>query len=200
VCRRPGRAGARELYDRHRAAGDTHHGAGPKIANMAANILVRNFKVALSDTRFVDISADGHVRRVMGRLGFVEEGARSDVVIYAARDLHPEFPGILDTKVFEIGRDYCRPTAPLCPECDLADLCSFARQGKGVVASGLMVEGGTGGAGVPLHRLRFSAMWRQHGLHLGHGELVLDRMLTIGACGACLERRQQVGGIVLRLG
>ena len=102
------------------------HGAGPKIATMAANILVRDFHVGLSDYRYIDISADVQVRRVMARLGFVEEGAKSDVVIYAARELNPDFPGIFDLALWDIGRTVCRPQNPNCGDCRLADLCTYA--------------------------------------------------------------------------
>ena len=89
------------------------HGAGPKIAAMAANILVRHFHVLLQDFRHVDISADVQVQRVMARLGFVEEGSSPEVVIYAARNLNPNYPGIFDVALWEIGCAVCRPTAPL---------------------------------------------------------------------------------------
>jgi endonuclease III len=103
------------------------YGIGPKIGNMAANILVRNFKVPLSDYRYVDISADVQVARVMARLGFVEEGASTDVVIYAARELNPDFPGIFDLVLWEIGRTVCRPRNPDCDSCELSRWCSYAR-------------------------------------------------------------------------
>ena len=101
------------------------HGAGPKIATMAANILVRHFHVPLQDFRYIDISADVQVQRVMARLGFVEEGSSPEVVIYAARDLNPDYPGIFDVALWEIGRTVCRPTAPLCSECRLARYCAY---------------------------------------------------------------------------
>ena len=104
------------------------HGAGPKIATMAANILVRHFHVSLQDFRYIDISADVQVQRVMARLGFVEEGSSPEVVIYAARDLNPDFPGIFDLALWEIGRTICRPTAPLCSTCRLVRFCSYAAQ------------------------------------------------------------------------
>jgi uncharacterized HhH-GPD family protein len=107
------------------------HGAGPKIATMAGNILVRDFKVVLSDTRFIDISADVHVRRVMARLGFVEQGSGPNVVVYAARDLNPDYPGIFDGQVWRIGHDLCRPKTPMCSNCELADLCSHACRARG---------------------------------------------------------------------
>ena len=106
------------------------HGSGPKIATMAANILVRNFHVPVSDHRCIDISADAQVARVMARLGFVEGGSKPEVVIYAARDLNPDFPGIFDLALWDLGRSICRPLAPLCASCRLADFCNYARSRK----------------------------------------------------------------------
>jgi uncharacterized HhH-GPD family protein len=103
------------------------HGAGPKIATMATNILVRDFKVPLSDYRYVDISADVQVARVMTRLGYVEEGSGTDVVIYAARELNPDFPGIFDLALWNIGRTVCRPRNPTCDSCELSVWCCYAR-------------------------------------------------------------------------
>lgn len=103
------------------------HGAGPKIATMAANILVREFHIPLSDFRYIDISADSHIMRVMQRLGFVERGLdKPEIFVYAARDLNPDFPGIFDLALWELGRKVCRPTKPLCPECTYAQMCSYA--------------------------------------------------------------------------
>ncbi len=108
------------------------YGAGPEIATMAANILVRGFHVPLSDYRYIDISADVHVDRVMSRLGFVEPGSSPAVVIYVARELNPDFPGIFDLALWSLGRTLCGPIKPRCPECPLAELCTYAqtRQSK----------------------------------------------------------------------
>lgn len=107
------------------------HGAGPKIASMAANILVRDFHIRLRDFRYIDISADRHVVRVMRRLGFVEPDASEVDVIYAARELSPDFPGVFDVTLFRLGHDLCRPTAPRCAECPLSDLCDYALSAGG---------------------------------------------------------------------
>jgi adenine-specific DNA glycosylase len=58
----------------------------------------------------------------------VEEGSSPEVVIYAARDLNPDYPGIFDVALWEIGRAVCRPTVPLCSECRLAGYCAYTAQ------------------------------------------------------------------------
>lgn len=94
---------------------------------MAANILVRTFKVPFSDHQSIDISVDRQVFRVMERLGFVERGTKDKFVfIYAAREAYPDFPGIFDKILWDIGKEVCRPRTPLCGECQLADLCRYA--------------------------------------------------------------------------
>jgi endonuclease III len=98
-------------------------GVGPKIATMAANILARTFKIQMSDYSSIDVSVDVHVRRVFGRLGLCGADASVDQIIYKARALHPEFPGIIDSPSFEIGRKWCRATGPLCDECIMNDVC-----------------------------------------------------------------------------
>ncbi len=102
-------------------------GVGPKIATMATNILARDFKVTLADHYSIDISADVQVRRVFWRLGLVGEDASTDAVIYRARALHPQFPGMMDFPAWEIGREWCRPTEPRCGECYMSCVCPTSR-------------------------------------------------------------------------
>ena len=101
-------------------------GIGPKIATMAANILIRGFKIPVSDHFSVDISVDVHVRRVFRRLGLIPERASTEQVIYRARELNPEFPGILDLPAWQIGREWCKPKNPRCSECFMEDICPTA--------------------------------------------------------------------------
>jgi endonuclease III len=101
-------------------------GVGPKIATMAVNILARHLKVQLSDYYSVDISVDTHVRRVLRRLGLIQKAATAEEIIYLARSLHPEFPGIIDYPLWEIGRNWCSPRSPDCRACYLCDLCPSA--------------------------------------------------------------------------
>ena len=98
-------------------------GVGIKIATMAANILARQFQVPFSDYYSIDISPDVHIKRVLKRLGLVKPDANSDSVIYKARELCPEFPGIIDFSCWEIGRKYCRPKNPDCESCELREEC-----------------------------------------------------------------------------
>lgn len=102
------------------------HGVGPKIASMTANILVRRFHVPLSDYRYIDLSVDVHVRRVMRRLGLVSTDASNDVIAWTARELNPDFPGVFDPVLFRIGRSMCHPQTPACDECPLATWCDHA--------------------------------------------------------------------------
>jgi hypothetical protein len=48
----------------------------------------------------------------MSRLGFVTPGSSPAVVIYAARELNPDFPGIFDLALWDLGRNLCRPVKP----------------------------------------------------------------------------------------
>ena len=101
-------------------------GVGPKIGSMAANILAREFKIPFADYFSIDISADVHVRRVFARLDLCTAGATVEQVIYKAKALHPEFPGMMDLPSWEIGRNWCKARGPECGGCYMKDLCPTA--------------------------------------------------------------------------
>lgn len=101
-------------------------GIGPKIAAMTLDLLVRNFKVQLSDYSALDIAADIHVRRVMHRLGLIPRSDWSDIAILTAREMNPEYPAIFDSLFWNVGRDFCHPTKPDCAPCCLRQYCDFA--------------------------------------------------------------------------
>ena len=108
-------------------------GVGPKIASMAANILAREFKVLFGDYYSIDISADVHVRRVFGRLGLTSSDATVEQLIFRARAIYPEFPGLMDFPSWEVGRNWCKPSSPDCDSCYMKDGCSTAkREMKGI--------------------------------------------------------------------
>ncbi len=101
-------------------------GVGPKIASMAANILAREFKLPFADYYSIDISADVHVRRVLERLGLTTRDASVEQLIFRARGLYPEFPGLMDLPAWDIGRQWCRPKNPQCTACYLSNGCPTA--------------------------------------------------------------------------
>ena len=100
-------------------------GCGIKIATMAANILARQFKIHMSDKYSIDISPDVHIKRVLYRIGFIEKNAKVERVIYKARELNPEFPGLIDFVCWEIGRNYCKPEIKdcKCEDCFMNKVC-----------------------------------------------------------------------------
>jgi len=104
------------------------HGAGPKIATMAANILVRDLRIGVSDKYSIDISPDVQVRRVFGRLGLVGSDASDAELVYTAREMNPEYPGIFDLAAWEIGRQWCHPRQPDCAACEMVDCCPTAQR------------------------------------------------------------------------
>ena len=99
------------------------NGCGIKIATMMTNILVREYGVELSDYYSIDISPDVHIKRIFYRFGLTDKQDDIDSVIYKARELYPEFPGILDFSCWEIGREYCHPKKPDCVNCPLNETC-----------------------------------------------------------------------------
>ena len=107
-------------------------GAGIKIASMIANILVRDFKIPVSDRYSIDLSPDVHTRRVLPRLGLIESNQDMtgdkglNVLVYTARELHPEYPGVFDLPVWEIGKRWCHPKNPDCAHCYMSGVCPEA--------------------------------------------------------------------------
>ena len=99
------------------------HGVGPKIATMAANILVRDFKIEFKDYDSIDLSVDVHVKRVFQRLGLTEKEQSTIEIIDRARELYPKFPGIMDFPCWEIGRKWCRTRKTECNKCYMIDVC-----------------------------------------------------------------------------
>lgn len=96
---------------------------GQKISNMAANLLYTNLGVKFTDLCNIDIAVDRHVKRVFERTGLVEQNAGKNAIIQRAREINPEYPGILDLPVFNLGRNICQNYNPLCNECPLSERC-----------------------------------------------------------------------------
>ena len=100
-------------------------GVGIKIATMATNILHRDLGVQYADMSAIDISPDVQVRRVLNRLGFINNETDIQQAIYKAKAIHPQYPGIIDQLCWKVGRDYCHPSNPNCKSCELNDICDY---------------------------------------------------------------------------
>jgi uncharacterized HhH-GPD family protein len=101
---------------------DALAGVGQKKAAMAVEILERDMHVPLSDLSGSDIAYDVHVRRVFLRTSLAQRDDLGEMV-FVARTLHPERPGELDNPAWDIGRRWCHPKNPDCPNCPLIDVC-----------------------------------------------------------------------------
>jgi endonuclease III len=110
------------------------NGSGFKVANMALNILYRHFGIEFADYSSIDIAPDVHTMRVFQRLGLTPFVANREIAriytICRARELHPEFPGIVDSLCWQVGRDYCSPTQPKCDSCPLNGFCERRIDGE----------------------------------------------------------------------
>lgn len=102
-------------------------GCGFKVANMAPNILYRYYGLEFSDYNSIDIAPDVHTMRVFQRLGLTPYVADQDIAriytICKARELNPNFPGIVDGLCWEVGRYFCSPSNPKCSECPFNAFC-----------------------------------------------------------------------------
>ena len=98
-------------------------GVGQKIAAMTAQILVRDFGIEYSDYKRLDIAVDVHTRRVMKRLGLVDQSDSDQEIIFKARQINPDFPGVFDLPLWRIGRNYCFETGPNCGSCLFSSAC-----------------------------------------------------------------------------
>jgi len=112
-------------------------GVGPKIANMAANILIREFGIELARP-MPDIAVDTHVLRVFVRLGLLRRLDHSQQrstdekqklrVQLRARELSPDWPGELDWPTWHIGREWCHARREReCGECRMGTVCPSSR-------------------------------------------------------------------------
>jgi endonuclease-3 related protein len=96
------------------------YGIGPETADAILNY-------AAGHPTFV---ADAYARRVLGRVGAVDddtyEGVRAEVLAGMPGELLGEFHALL----VAVGKDLCRPRAPRCGACPLRELCAHARSGE----------------------------------------------------------------------
>ena len=97
-------------------------GIGRKKAVMAVGILTRHYGVELIGRECGQVAYDVQVRRVFLRSGLVARDKLEDIEA-AAASICPEAPGMLDLAAWLVGRETCRPRAPLCDRCRLGAAC-----------------------------------------------------------------------------
>ncbi len=76
---------------------------------------------------------DGNVERVVARLFAVDKplpAAKSELTRLAAELTSPERPGDWAQAMMDLGAVICRPKAPLCDRCPLADGCAARASGR----------------------------------------------------------------------
>ena len=73
-------------------------------------------------------SADIYGHRIFSRLGLCAADVTVEQVIFKAKALHPEFPGMMDLPCWEIGRNWCKSRGPEGDECYMPDLCPTTKR------------------------------------------------------------------------
>jgi len=99
-------------------------GVGHGIAHMIVRILVDEFGYSPGPEglRQIDLKPDTHIIRVFCRTGLTRNRS-GKACVEAARQLYPEFPGLLDWPAWEIGRTWCHEHNPECVKCPLYNIC-----------------------------------------------------------------------------
>jgi endonuclease III len=101
---------------------DAFEGIGQKKAAMAVAMLARDLSVPIRAMEGNDVAYDVHIRRVFLRTGLAQRDDPKHL-IEVARELNPKQPSALDLPAWLVGRSWCRPDAPRCPECPIEAPC-----------------------------------------------------------------------------
>lgn len=80
-------------------------GVGMKIATMATNILARDFKVPMADLSSIETSPDVRVKRFFIENKLLRLNAKNEELIYLARELYPDYPGVFDLPAWKSDRE-----------------------------------------------------------------------------------------------
>ena len=129
-------ARARNLLACARAVADEHAGVFPDTeAGLLALPGVGAYTAAAVAAIAFDRPAnvvDGNVERVISRLFAVQDpmpGAKPELKALAATLVGPDRPGDWAQALMDLGATVCRPKAPLCDRCPLAETCVARAEG-----------------------------------------------------------------------
>jgi len=56
-------------------------------------------------------------------MGHIDKNVTVEQIIYKARELNPDFPGLIDFSSWSIGREFCKPENPTCPNYKIKTEC-----------------------------------------------------------------------------
>ena len=59
---------------------------------------------------------------------------RVEQVVYRAQEMYPQYPGVYDLILWDLGRTKCRPESPECSSCEWAAHCAYANGNRAVPA------------------------------------------------------------------
>jgi len=106
---------------------DEFDGIGSKKAHMAAAILRDSGELAGRDFEAINVAVDVHVCRVWKRLGLVKSSNVREIHAVAS-ELHPKYPGALDSPTWTVGRDWCHAHEPDCSGDGVGKPCPLQKQ------------------------------------------------------------------------
>lgn len=98
-------------------------GVGQKIASMTVNLLYRHFKLPIKNIHRIDVSPDTHIQRLFKRTGLARLSATNEQIIWRARELHDDYPGMIDIGFYNLGRTVCSAKKPVCSQCPIERFC-----------------------------------------------------------------------------
>lgn len=100
-------------------------GIGEKKANLAILMLARDFGIHFTDIGSLRLALDVHLKRVLSRSGLFDIDTKDGL-----KDLHgclqanyPQFPALLGTALWSVGRHSCHESSPQCDTCPLNQTC-----------------------------------------------------------------------------
>jgi endonuclease-3 len=68
---------------------------------------------------------DTHVHRVLNRVGVVVSGSPDKTFLLINKHLPEGIAHRFHTNLILLGREYCKPSNPGCPDCPLLDICAY---------------------------------------------------------------------------
>lgn len=100
-------------------------GIGEKKANLAVLMLARDFGIHFTDIGSLQLALDLHLKRVLSRSGLFDTDTKDglrDLHVYLQTD-YPQFPALLGTALWSVGRHFCHESSPQCDICPLNQTC-----------------------------------------------------------------------------